>query len=163
MKEYGDLLQADAEWRERAEAFAVRVRDVSEFLAARGITPPTHAIHKRATYQDPCHLAHGQGIRAQPRELLRAIPGLRLVEMPDAERCCGSAGVYNLIHPEIAQVLQREKVRAILDAAPDVVVSANPGCMLQIAAGLRAQGSDLRVVHLARFLIEADARVAANP
>ena len=86
-----------------------------------------------------------------------------MCEIADGERCCGSAGVYNLVHPEIAQVLQLEKVRAILDAAPDVVVSANPGCMLQIAAGLRAQGSDLRVVHLARFLIETDTRVAANP
>ena len=160
LKSYGELLAEDPLWAERAKLFASRVRDLSEVLKPR---PRRAARAVRVVYQDACHLAHGQRIRTQPRALLQAIEGVTMCEIADGERCCGSAGVYNLVHPEIAQVLQLEKVRAILDAAPDVVVSANPGCMLQIAAGLRAQGSDLRVVHLARFLIETDTRVAANP
>jgi glycolate oxidase iron-sulfur subunit len=106
----------------------------------------------RVVYQDACHLAHGQKIRAQPRALLGAIEGVTLVEIADAERCCGSAGVYNLTHPTIAAELQRQKVARILKARPDVVVSANPGCILQVTAGLREAGSDVKVVHLARFL-----------
>ena len=152
MKEYGDLLQADAEWRERAQAFADKVRDVSEFLAARGITPPTHAIHKRATYQDPCHLAHGQGIRAQPRELLRAIPGLRLVEMPDAERCCGSAGIYNITHPDISKQILDAKMESVRAAEPELIVTANAGCMLQLQLGAQRAGLDAEVVHVVELL-----------
>ncbi|TME25220.1 MAG: (Fe-S)-binding protein [Chloroflexi bacterium] len=98
-----------------------------------------------------------QRIRTQPRALLQAIEGVTLVEIADPERCCGSAGVYNLMHPEISRTLQRSKVEAILDVRPDVVVSANPGCMLQIAAGLRDAGSNVRVVHLARFLDDPEA------
>jgi len=103
-------------------------------------------------YQDACHLAHGQKIRAQPRALLRAIHGVTLVEIGDAERCCGSAGIYNLTHRAVSAELQRQKVDRILAARPDVVVSANPGCILQVAAGLRAAGATVPVVHLARFL-----------
>jgi Fe-S oxidoreductase len=114
-------------------------------------------------YQDACHLAHGQRIRAQPRALLRAIEGVTLLEIEDAERCCGSAGIYNLTHPEISRQLQQDKVRKILDASPDVIVSANPGCMLQIAAGLRAADSPARVVHLARFLDNPDRAVSGAP
>jgi Fe-S oxidoreductase len=114
-------------------------------------------------YQDACHLAHGQRVRAQPRALLRAIEGVTLVDIDDAERCCGSAGIYNLTHPQISRELQQDKVRKILDASPDVVVSANPGCMLQIAAGLRSAGSTARVMHLARFLDDPDRGVAGDP
>ena len=103
-------------------------------------------------YQDACHLAHGQRIRAQPRALLRAIEGVTLAEIAEAERCCGSAGIYNLTQPAISRELQRQKIAAILAGRPDVVVSANPGCILQIAAGLREAGSRVRVVHLMRFL-----------
>ncbi len=117
----------------------------------------------RVVYQDACHLAHGQRIRAQPRALLRAIEGLVLIDIEDAERCCGSAGIYNLTHPEVSRELQQDKVRKILDASPDVIVSANPGCMLQIAAGLRAARSSARVVHLARFLDDPDLVVAGDP
>ena len=157
LKAYGDVLADDPLWADRAKAFAARVRDVSE------VVKPVRSRTRRAlrvVYQDACHLAHGQRIRAQPRALLRAIDGVVLVDIEDAERCCGSAGIYNLTHPEISRQLQQDKVRKILDASPDVVVSGNPGCMLQIAAGLRAAGSSARVVHLARFLDDPDGAMA---
>ena len=149
LKAYGEVLAQDPAWADRAHAFAQRVRDVSE------VVKPARAATKRplrVVYQDACHLAHGQQIRQPPRALLRAIDGLTLVEIGDAERCCGSAGIYNLTHPEISAELQRQKVACILEAKPDLVVSANPGCILQVAAGLEAAGSDVPVAHLARFL-----------
>jgi len=154
LKAYGELLADDPAWAERAKAFAARVRDVSEVAH---VVPSRITRQLRVVYQDACHLAHGQRIRTQPRALLQAIEGVTLVEIADPERCCGSAGVYNLMHPEISRTLQRSKVEAILDVRPDVVVSANPGCMLQIAAGLRDAGSNVRVVHLARFLDDPEA------
>jgi len=160
LKDYGHVLAGDPLWADRARAFAARVRDVSE------VVKPVTARTRRPTrvvYQDACHLAHGQRVRAQPRALLRAIEGLILVDIEDAERCCGSAGIYNLTHAEISRELQQDKVRKILDASPDVIVSANPGCMLQITAGLRAVGSSTRVVHLARFLDDPDLVMAGDP
>jgi glycolate oxidase iron-sulfur subunit len=160
LKDYGHVLAGDPLWADRAKAFAARVRDVSE------VVKPVPARTRRAirvVYQDACHLAHGQRIRAQPRALLRAIEGVTIIDIEDAERCCGSAGIYNLTHPEISRQLQQDKVQKILEASPDVVVSANPGCMLQIAAGLRAAGSTARVVHLARFLDDPDIAVAGDP
>ncbi len=151
LKAFGDVLGAEPAWRERARRFATRVRDASEVAA-----PPTPSRgpsrRLRVVYQDACHLAHGQGIRRQPRDLLRAIPNVQLVDIPDAERCCGSAGIYNLTHPTVASELQRQKVQAIASARPDVVVSANPGCILQIEAGLRELRAHVPVVHLMRFL-----------
>ena len=160
LKDYGHVLVGDPLWTDRARAFAARVRDVSE------VVKPVRARTRKAirvVYQDACHLAHGQGVRAQPRALLRAIEGLILVDIEDAERCCGSAGIYNLTHAEISRELQEDKVRKILHASPDVIVSANPGCILQIAAGLRAAGSSARVVHLARFLDDPDLVMAGDP
>jgi glycolate oxidase iron-sulfur subunit len=160
LKDYGHVLAGDPLWADRGKAFAARVRDVSE------VVKPVPARTRRAirvVYQDACHLAHGQRVRAQPRALLRAIEGVTMVDIDDAERCCGSAGIYNLTHPEISRELQQDKVRKILDASPDVIVSANPGCMLQIGAGLRAAGSNARVMHLARFLDDPDLAVAGNP
>jgi glycolate dehydrogenase iron-sulfur subunit len=160
LKDYGHVLAADPFWADRARAFAARVRDLSE------VVKPVPARTRRAirvVYQDACHLAHGQRIRAQPRALLRAIEGVSLVDIEDAERCCGSAGIYNLTHPEVSRELQRDKVRKILEASPDVVVSANPGCMLQIAAGLRSAGAGTRVMHLARFVDDPDLAVAGDP
>jgi glycolate oxidase iron-sulfur subunit len=160
LKAYGELLAYDPAWSERAKAFAARVRDVSEILEP---APRRAARPLRVAYQDACHLAHGQRIRAQPRALLRSIEGVSLVDLADPERCCGSAGIYNLQHPEVARELQRAKVEAITAAQPDVVVSANPGCILQIQAGLLAAGSTTRVVHLARFLDEMDASSVSRP
>ena len=160
LKDYGHVLANDPLWADRARAFAARVRDVSEVVKP---VPSRTRRAIRVVYQDACHLAHGQRVRAQPRALLRAIEGVTLVDIDDAERCCGSAGIYNLTHPQISRELQQDKVRKILDASPDVVVSANPGCMLQIAAGLRSAGSTARVMHLARFLDDPDRGVAGDP
>jgi glycolate dehydrogenase iron-sulfur subunit len=154
LKAYGDVLADDPAWRDRAREFAARVRDLSE-IAKPAPSRTTRPL--RVVYQDACHLAHGQRIRQQPRALLRAIDGVTLVEVVDAERCCGSAGIYNLTHPNVSAELQRQKVASIVAAKPDVVVSGNPGCILQIAAGLRAAGSPVPVVHLARFLDDAGA------
>src|SRR5438445_5841427 len=160
LKDYGHVLADDPLWADRAKAFAARVRDVSEVVKP---VPSRTRKAVRVVYQDACHLAHGQRVRAEPRALLRAIDGVTLVDIEDAERCCGSAGIYNLTHPEISRELQQDKVRKILDASCDVVVSANPGCMLQIAAGLRSAGSSARVMHLARFLDDPDLAVAGDP
>ena len=149
LKAYGDVLRDDPAWAARGRAFAARVRDATEVARPR---PDKVTRPLRVVYQDACHLAHGQRIRSQPRALLRAIDGVTLVEITDSERCCGSAGIYNLTHPELSRELQRQKVAAILDARPDVIVSANPGCILQMVAGLRAAGSKVPVVHLLRFL-----------
>ncbi|MBI3521994.1 MAG: 4Fe-4S dicluster domain-containing protein [Chloroflexi bacterium] len=150
LKAYGAVLAGDPQWSDRATAFAARVRDASEVVAATSVRAAVRPI--RVVYQDACHLAHGQQIRRQPRALLQALQGVTLVPIADAERCCGSAGIYNLTHPEVATELERQKVAAILAARPDIVVSANPGCMLQLRAGLRDAGSSVPVVHLMRFL-----------
>jgi glycolate oxidase iron-sulfur subunit len=129
------------------------VRDLSEVVKPRASRTRREI---RVVYQDACHLAHGQRIRAQPRALLRAIEGVTLVDIADPERCCGSAGIYNLSHPEISRELQKDKVRAIVDVGPDVVVSANPGCMLQVRSGLEERGrDDLPVLHLVEVLDRA--------
>lgn len=146
LRAYGELLGDEAGHR-----FAERVRDASEIARPSGARR-TLSSPLRVVYQDACHLAHGQRIRREPRDLLRGIDGVELVGIADPERCCGSAGVYNLTHPEVARELQRQKVDAILAARPDVVVSANPGCILQLRAGLDAAGARVPVVHLMRFL-----------
>ena len=161
LKAYGEVLAGDPAWAARAKAFGARVRDASQSVtpAAVGIAAPRPI---RVVYQDACHLAHGQKIRREPRALLAAVPNVTIVPIADPERCCGSAGIYNLTHPEVAGELQRQKVAAILAARPDVVVSANPGCMLQVQAGLRAAGSDVPVLHLMRFLDDPSASLGAS-
>jgi len=157
LKAYGELLAAE-DLGGQARALAARVRDASEAVrpdaVRRALPRPT-----RVVYQDACHLAHGQGVRRAPRDLLRALEGVELVAIADPERCCGSAGVYNLTHPQVADELQRQKVSAILATRPDVVISANPGCILQIQAGLREAGSRVPVVHLMRFLAQPERSV----
>jgi glycolate oxidase iron-sulfur subunit len=154
LKGYGELLRDDPAWRERGAAFAGRVRDVTEFLAANWIATPER-MTLRVAYQDACHLAHGQRIRHQPRALLSTIPGVTIVELGDGERCCGSAGIYNLTHPEVAEELGRMKANAIENVKPDVVVTANPGCLMQIAAHLRLAGARTPVRHIIDLLDEA--------
>ncbi|MHB8631472.1 MAG: (Fe-S)-binding protein [Candidatus Limnocylindria bacterium] len=161
LKAYGELLAGDRAWADRARAFSRRVRDASEAVAPAAVgSRAPRAI--RVVYQDACHLAHGQKIRREPRALLAAVGNVTIVPIADADRCCGSAGIYNLTHPEVAGELQRQKVAAILAARPDVVVSANPGCILQVAAGLRAAGSGVPVVHLMRFLDDPSASLGAS-
>jgi len=152
MKGYGDLLGT-----EEARRFAAGVRDVTEVLAELGPTaerrslPPT-----RVVYQDACHLNHAQGVAAQPRAILRAIPGVELAEIDDPGMCCGSAGIYNLVQPRAARELGERKARAILAAEPDVVATANPGCAVQLAAALRTLGrADVRIAHPAELVAEA--------
>lgn len=161
LKEYGHLLHPETEWRDRGERFSARVRDLSEFLAEAGLADELRrdgpaGTTERVTYQDACHLAHAQRITRAPRELVRAAAGERFVEMPESDHCCGSAGSYNLTEPEMAARLQARKVRNILQSGADRVVTSNPGCLLQMRAGLRKAGADhIRVQHLADFLDEA--------
>ena len=152
LKEYGELLAHDPVWADRARAFSAIVRDLSELLADLPIDPPRGRLAARVTYQDACHLAHAQRIRQQPREVLRAIPGLELVEMADADRCCGSAGIYNIAEPELAARFGAQKVDNIAATGADIVVSANPGCLIQIRSGLVDRGARTRAVHLADIL-----------
>lgn len=154
LKGYGTLLADDGAWAARAAAFAAKVRDVNEYLAAMA-GERLGRLDLRATYQDPCHLAHAQGIRRQPRDLLSRVHGLELLEMADADVCCGSAGSYNLTQPEYSDRLLARKVDAILATGAGAVVSANPGCMLQLEAGLRARGSQLPVLHVVEVLDRA--------
>ncbi len=155
LKEYGELLQHDPQWAERAHRFSARVKDVTEYLSEIGLRPPTGRIARRVTYQDPCHLAHGQGVRAQPRELLKAIPGLQLVEMRDSDRCCGSAGIYNITNPDLSQQVLGEKMVNVKATRADMIVSANPGCIMQLEAGCRRDGVAAEVRHVVDLLDEA--------
>jgi glycolate oxidase iron-sulfur subunit len=156
LKSYAHLLEGDPLWADRAAALASRVRDVSEHLRAIVGEETFGELAMRVTYQDPCHLAHAQGIRAEPRALLSKVRGLELVEMADADVCCGSAGYYNLAQPEYADRLLEPKIDAILATRPDAVVTGNPGCMLQLAAGLRSRGRpDIAVLHVVEVLDRA--------
>jgi glycolate oxidase iron-sulfur subunit len=152
MKEYGELLADDPGWSERAAALAGRVRDLSEFLAELGPVATRHPLGATVAYHPACHLAHAQRITAQPRELLAAIPGLRLAEIADAGTCCGSAGIYNLVQPEPARELGQRKAANVAATGADLLVTANPGCAMQIAAALAASGRPMPMAHIAEVL-----------
>ena len=148
MKEYGELFADDPAWAARARAFSARVRDVSEALAELGEPRAVrHPITARVVYHDACHLAHAQGVRAQPRAMLASIPGIELLTPYESEICCGSAGIYNLVQPEPAAQLGERKARHIAALAPDFIATGNPGCILQIAAAGRRLGHEWRIVH----------------
>jgi glycolate oxidase iron-sulfur subunit len=159
LKDYGRLLGDEPEWAERAAAFAGKVRDVSEFLAALPPVAPRHPIPLRVAYHDACHLAHAQGIRAEPRSLLRGIPGLELLEVPEGESCCGSAGIYNLVEPASADEIGARKAEQVLSTKPDLLASANPGCTLQIGKMLQARGISIPAAHPIEIL---DASIAGR-
>jgi Fe-S oxidoreductase len=125
------------------------------YLHGIGARPMPHPIHARVTYHDACHLAHGQRVTQPPRSLLRAIPGVTFVEMPDADQCCGSAGVYNYLQPAMARALQKKKVDALLSVQPDYVATGNPGCLAWIAQGLPAGASAPKIVHPIELLDRA--------
>ena len=159
LKEYGHLLAGDPAWAERAARFSAKVKDLSEWLARPELLQtgrhPLRITHYalRVTLHDACHLAHAQRITKPPRDLLRAVAGENFVELPESDVCCGSAGSYNLTEPEMAERLQRRKIENILQTGAQVVVTTNPGCILQIQAGLRKAGAEhVRVRHLADFL-----------
>jgi glycolate dehydrogenase iron-sulfur subunit len=162
LKDYGHLLRDNPAYAERAREFSAKARDVSELLAELEPVAPRHPIAARVAYHDACHLAHGQGVRKQPRAVLRGIPGLEVVDIPEGEICCGSAGVYNLLEPAPARELGERKARNILGTHPDALVAANPGCLLQIGASLKAQGRTLPMLHPVE-LVDASIRGIVPP
>ena len=155
LKEYARYFAADPVWAPRATRFSERVRDITEILDAVSLQSPVGRLDARVTYQEACHLAHAQRVSGAPRRLLEKIPGLHLVETREPWVCCGSAGIYNLTNPAMAQRLRRRKVANILETGATVVATANPGCALQVAAGLREAGSDATVTHVVELLDDA--------
>ncbi len=140
MKEYGYLLRDDPEYAQRAKAFSAKVRDVSEFLQELGPVAERNPLPVTAAYHDACHLAHAQGVRKQPRQTLKQIPGMEIKEIREAEICCGSAGIYNMVEPEPAAELGKRKANNILKTGAQMIVTSNPGCMLQIQSSLKKMG-----------------------
>ena len=161
MREYGEHFKDDPALGPAAKRVADKVRDVAEFVHGLPGLDPKRSLDVRVAYHDACHLLNGQGVQAQPRRLLSGIPGVELVELHEAEVCCGSAGSYNLTEPELAGRLAARKARNVVATGADVLVTGNPGCILQIRAALREQGSSIRVVHTVDFLAEAYTNRAA--
>lgn len=154
LKDYIVLLGHDAQYVERAKEFVGKVRDVTQYLAEIGLVQPKRALKRRVTYDDPCHLVHAQGIRIQPRDLLKTI-GVELVEMPRADSCCGSAGIYNVVQNEISMKILDEKMEYVAAVRPEIVATANVGCMLQLAIGAKRRGLNIEVVHVIELLDRA--------
>lgn len=152
LKEYPELFEHDPEWHERAQGFANKMRDVSEFLASIDLNTEFGQLERTVTYQDSCHLLHGQKISTPPRQMIQAIPGVKLHELPMSEICCGSAGVYNVEHTDISMSLLEDKMRMIESTRADTIVTANPGCMLQLQAGTRRFSRPLPVLHVVELL-----------
>lgn len=153
MKEYGHLLRSDPAWAERAAVFSRKVRDVTEILAT--CDPPRasrRSLALKVAYHDACHLAHAQGVRAEPRKVLSSIPGVSVVPFDESEICCGSAGIFNLVQPEMASQLGKRKADNIARSSPDVVVTSNPGCILQIRSAAAQAGHSYRVMHIVELL-----------
>ena len=148
LKEYGHLLGEPS-----GKAFSAKVKDITEILSPQEFAS-AKPEHRKVTYHDACHLAHAQRITLQPRDLLRAVAGKNFIELPESDVCCGSAGSYNLTEPEMAERLQRRKTENVLKTGADLVVTTNPGCMLQMQAGLKKAGSNIQVMHLADYLYE---------
>ena len=155
LKEYGWLLKDDPAWHERAERFAARIRDAGEYLANVGLVARPGTLHAKAAYDDPCHLLHGQKIKDQPRQLLAAIPGLELVPLVEADMCCGSAGTYNVTQPALSKALLDRKMINVVASGADTLITANPGCQMQLEAGVHASGARVTVVHLMDVLDRA--------
>jgi glycolate oxidase iron-sulfur subunit len=160
MKEYADLLADDPAWAQRAKDFSAGVRDVAEFLAELGPVAERHPLEVSVAYHDACHLGHAQAIRSQPRQLLRGIPGLELREIPEAELCCGSAGIWNILFPEPARELGDRKARNIGSTGAQLLVTANPGCLMQVASSLQRQGTRIGMAHTIEVL---DASIRGLP
>lgn len=155
LKEYGHLLRDDPSYAERARAFSALVKDISEFLVGLDARLPMGELPYTVAYHDACHLAHGQKIKRQPRQLLKSIPGLKLVELKEADWCCGSAGIYNITNQEMASTLLERKMQNISASQADVIATGNPGCMMQIALGVRSRGLSMQVLHPIQLLDQA--------
>jgi glycolate oxidase iron-sulfur subunit len=163
MKEYGYLLRDDAEWAERAAKFSAKCKDVAEILCELEPIAVRNPLKMRVAYHDACHLQHAQGVREQPRKLLKGIPGLEVAEISEASLCCGSAGVYNLLEPEAAGQLGARKVENLLATRAQAVLSANPGCLLQLMKGLRERGlAEMPAFHLVELLDASIRNVSAS-
>ena len=155
LKEYGDVLAEEPHLAAGAAAFSAKTKDISEFLAEIGLRPMTRVVSRRVAYHDACHLAHGQGVRSQPRQILSQVPGLQLFDIRDSEICCGSAGLYNILQPDMAERLLEAKVDTVLETGAELLATGNPGCLMQIAKGLKDRGSNVRVVHPIEIVAEA--------
>jgi glycolate oxidase iron-sulfur subunit len=151
LKEYDELFRNEPEYLEKAKAFSHKIKDVSKFLWDLGLIPPQGQVDMTVTYHDACHLAHAQGVRAEPRQILQSIPGLNIIDLPDADRCCGSAGIYNLTHPEMAGTLLDRKMEDIPQGC-DAVAMGNPGCMMQFKAGVVRHHRTEEILHTIQLL-----------
>ncbi|AUO09818.1 MULTISPECIES: (Fe-S)-binding protein [Priestia] len=152
LKEYPELFrEEEQEWLEKAEVFAEKVQDISKYLHDTGYRPPQTTLHKRITYHDACHLAHGQGVREEPRDILLSIPGVEMVHMANADRCCGSAGIYNLTNPDMAGAVLQSKMEHVPHDV-EMISMGNPGCMLQMAVGVKKYGRSQQIVHTVQLL-----------
>jgi glycolate oxidase iron-sulfur subunit len=156
LKEFGELLEHDPEYSEKAKRFSALVKDVNEFLASIELNPEMRSLPLTVTYQDSCHLAHGQKVRSAPRKLLESVPGLTLREMQLSDLCCGSAGIYNVVHTGMAMALLKQKMEQVNATEAGVIAASNPGCMLQLRAGVRKFGrGSQRVAHVVEILDQA--------
>jgi glycolate oxidase iron-sulfur subunit len=162
LRHYAKLLEHDVEYRDRARLWDAKVKDIHEWLVQIGIVSPKAGQPQTVTYHESCHLSHGQKITAQPRQLLRSIPNLKLVELTESAWCCGSAGIYNITQPEMANALLERKIEHIRSTGAMTVATANPGCLLQIINGARERNMPLRVVHPISLLAEAYRASSAN-
>jgi len=152
LKEYGELLDDDPEYSAKAKQFSGLMRDITEFLASIELNRNMRPVNATVTYQDSCHLAHGQKIRSAPRQLLAAIPGIRFQEMRGADICCGSAGIYNVVQNQMSMQILAHKMENVNASGADIIATANPGCMLQLEAGVRLHGKKQRVLHVVELL-----------
>ncbi|MBV6430448.1 MAG: Lactate utilization protein A [Bryobacteraceae bacterium] len=155
LKEYNELLEHDEAYKGGAEKFVRLVKDINEFLAAIGLNPRMGTLPYSVTYQDSCHLAHGQKVRAAPRQLLKAVPGLEFQEMPLSDLCCGSAGIYNVLQTGMSMQVLERKMDLANSVTANVIATANTGCMLQLRAGVAMHGRGQRVAHVIEILDEA--------
>jgi glycolate oxidase iron-sulfur subunit len=155
LKEYAHLFNEDNTSHSRAQNFSAKMRDISEFLVDLGVTAPLRPLPVRVTYQDSCHLVHGQKIREAPRQLLRAIPELDFVEMPLADQCCGSAGVYNVTETQTSLEILDRKMDSVQQTKAQIIATANPGCILQLRAGAVLRRTNQEVLHVIELLDRA--------
>ncbi len=147
MKEYGEILKSDPEYSDRAQALSEKTKDVMEFLSDIGLVGELKELNMAITYQDACHIAHGQRIKEQPRAVIKQIPGLEFIEMPESDLCCGSAGIYNLVQPQMSESLLERKMNNVRQNKVDYLVAGNPGCLLQIQKGIKAEGLNIKTAH----------------
>ncbi|CAH0344340.1 (Fe-S)-binding protein [Bacillus sp. CECT 9360] len=151
MQEYSELFRDDPQWHEKAEEFSAKVEDITKYLHDTGYEKPKAKLNNRITYHDACHLAHGQGVRQEPRDILLDIPGVEMVHMPNADRCCGSAGIYNITNPEMAGAVLESKMQNVPEDV-EMISMGNPGCMLQMAIGVQKYGKNQKIVHTIQLL-----------